>query len=248
MGWEGYVALGFAVIFLSIALSIKSGIVRGLSLLYSVAFLLFAGGDYVGQYSKPASYMLYLLSLSFFAITFFYNYRFRHLSRKASLKEYIDPLAGTGNRLYFEEVVKAEVESMERLGIRYAVIFIDLDNLKAINDTYGHERGDEYIRLTGKVIKENLRIDDMVARYGGDEFVVICSIRSCGEVLSIVGRLEEGLEGLRRETSMDYSFSLGFACYPDEGRSFEEVLSLADKRMYNNKLKKRNAKTNSPSV
>lgn len=170
----------------------------------------------------------------------FLNYKFIRLERQKLKEKYIDPLTGVLNRSYMEEVLKKDLSSMESIGLNYVVIFCDLDNLKQTNDTYGHSKGDELLKRCAKILKSSLRAqDDTVIRYGGDEFVIVAPVKGCVDSLIIIERIERRLKEENLSVDIPLSFSLGFACYPEDGKSFEELLKIADKRMYENKKKRK---------
>ncbi|TAM91182.1 GGDEF domain-containing protein [bacterium] len=126
-----------------------------------------------------------------------------------------DPLTGLLRR----EALEAQVARMER----YIVIAIDCNGLKAINDTQGHAAGDRYLQAAAAALQHAVRTGDPVARFGGDEFVVV------GPSLDVVGRVRSCL------AAASVSASLGAAVAPDDGMDFASVLARADARMYEEK-------------
>ncbi len=121
----------------------------------------------------------------------------------------------------------------------YVVLFFDMDNLKQINDTFGHSEGDKAIVEFAKALKESFRKEDMIVRYGGDEFVVATNVRTCAYALVILSRVEHHMEAINKDLPFKLSFSVGFSCFPDKGKNFNELLNLADKRMYEIKYNKK---------
>ncbi len=240
MTYEIYLTLGLAVLFFSVGLGVGNEVFRRLSIMYSMAFLLLSAGKYLNMQAVFADKLLEFLGYAIWVLIFYLNYRFV-ISEKAEQDEkYKDPLTGVGNRLYFEKLLKDRAGNFERLNIPYVVFFIDMDNLKVINDTYGHEAGDEAIKDLARVIKQNTRRDkDKLARVGGDEFVLLAPVRACSDALVLISRIENALEELNKQRDFNISFSLGFACYPDDGKHFDELLKLADKRMYQIKFAKK---------
>lgn len=79
----------------------------------------------------------------------------------------------------------------------------------------------------------------MIVRYGGDEFVVVANVRACADALVIVTRIEHYMEAKNRDLPFELSFSIGFSCFPNDGKKFDELLRLADKRMYEIKYNKK---------
>jgi diguanylate cyclase (GGDEF)-like protein/PAS domain S-box-containing protein len=117
--------------------------------------------------------------------------RIKELERVALL----DPLTGVGNRRYADANMEAALASMRRLGWRLGLLLIDIDAFKSFNDTYGHKVGDEVLRMVASTLSATVRSYDQVARWGGEEFVILCpgldrdGLRAMGERLRVlVGR------------------------------------------------------------
>jgi diguanylate cyclase (GGDEF)-like protein len=124
------------------------------------------------------------------------------------------------------------------------VVVLDLDRLKEINDTYGHEAGDRALRAVGSVLRGTVRQSDVCARFAGDEFVVV--LWECGpdHEARRVHELQNAVAMFQFEPRpgglMSLSISAGAARFPVDGNSFEELLSVADERMYRDKAGRRN--------
>ena len=126
----------------------------------------------------------------------------------------------------------------------FALLFIDLDNFKAINDTRGHVFGDQVLVETALRLKQSIRDSDTAARIGGDEFLVLLeNISNKSDVSAKVQILTEGLgeKFIIAGEDFEVSYSLGVAIYPDDGTTTDALLRLADKAMYDSKHKKRNS-------
>jgi diguanylate cyclase (GGDEF)-like protein len=168
---------------------------------------------------------------------------FRKLAEEAlktlSLK---DDLTGLYNRRGFIALAEQGLKSALRMGTEMFLIFGDLDNLKEINDTLGHKEGDRALIETSYRLKEAFREADIVARVGGDEFVIlgIKGVETSAEKL--LHRLEMVLndQQLQRRRPYTLSMSLGIACFdPQRPCSIDLLLAQADQLMYENKQKKR---------
>ena len=158
---------------------------------------------------------------------------------------YHDALTGLANRKLFYEKLNIELERTFRNGDKNAILFIDLDNLKQINDSYGHEAGDLLLKEVANRIKSNIREIDLVARMGGDEFTVLIvdiKSRDAAEAVmqKIYGLLDKPL--LINGVPTKIQASIGFSIFPDDGRDMNQLISIADNEMYAVKLKKRSRK------
>jgi diguanylate cyclase (GGDEF)-like protein/PAS domain S-box-containing protein len=154
-----------------------------------------------------------------------------------------DTLTQLPNRRYFKERLHAEIARAGRVGKHVAVLFIDLDRFKEVNDSLGHQAGDELLLQAAERIKASLRDADSVARMGGDEFTVLLSdIGGADDATPIAARLNERLfdpfvlDGLQ----VHISGSIGVAVYPEDGATVDELLKHADQAMYESKRLGRN--------
>lgn len=168
------------------------------------------------------------------------NIRLRERLRGQSVR---DPLTGLFNRRYLEETLQRELKRAERAGRAFALMVIDIDHFKSLNDTAGHALGDEVLRQIGVVLRENCRGSDVACRFGGDEFVVALfditpeQAKSRAEAIrDLAGRIRAP-GPLRGET---LSISVGVALYPGDGSGEEELLGAADRALYRAKLAGRN--------
>ena len=158
-------------------------------------------------------------------------------------ESHTDPLTGLANRRSLSRQVEAGLAQAARDNSNVSVVVLDLDRLKEINDTYGHEAGDRSLRAVGSVLRSTVRQSDVCARFAGDEFVVV--LWDCGpeheahraqEMQSAVGLYPfEPRPGVL----MSLSISAGAARFPADGRSFDELLAVADERMYRDKAGRR---------
>jgi len=159
-----------------------------------------------------------------------------HLVTLALKKEaQTDPLTGLYNRrTFFRELGRR----LERGG-SFAVAVLDLDNMKEINDTLGHQVGDAVLEAAARAIKKSIREEDIAARYGGDEFAILFA-RSGPRTEKFRARLRENLLAeLPYTAGVDVGISVGLARYPQDGRDASFLLSVADARMYAEKEAKK---------
>ena len=152
-----------------------------------------------------------------------------------------DELTGLYNRRGFMNLARHYVQVSGRSRRGLLLFYADLDNLKFINDNFGHQVGDQAIVTTALMLKGVFRASDIIARIGGDEFVVLALDADSSFAHNILGRLREK----EKDRSQPYllSLSVGFACYdPENPCAIEELLAKADKYMYKNKRAKRDEK------
>lgn len=147
-----------------------------------------------------------------------------------------DKLTGLYNRVYMEK-------EMERLDVErqlpVSIIMCDANGLKFINDTFGHSEGDRYLVNLSRVLSESCRKEDIVARYGGDEFVLVLPVTCSREASAIVERIHENLK--RCEGSpIPLSMAIGISTKTDRTQDINDVLKKAEKRMYSNKVLEKN--------
>lgn len=147
-----------------------------------------------------------------------------------------DALTQLPNRRWLTSFLPAAIRRAERGGGRLALMFIDLDNFKTINDTLGHEAGDKLLQQAAERISETVRASDRVARLGGDEFTVVLENADADEVLArvatmIIGQLSEPFP-LAAAVGGHVSASIGISVFPDHGTDAESLLKQADLAMY----------------
>jgi diguanylate cyclase (GGDEF)-like protein len=143
-----------------------------------------------------------------------------------------DGLTGLLNRRSFDELLSQASSRSHRYGWRFALVLIDLDNFKMVNDRLGHDGGDRVLRAIGTELRRALRAGDVAARVGGDEFALILSNPESGGVEAIVTRLSNVLTAL---LDRERAFSVGVAVAPDEADDVESLYRLADARLYEGK-------------
>jgi len=142
-----------------------------------------------------------------------------------------DSLCGLYNRLSLMEKLKWLIDKAQRDNERFAVIFIDLDNFKHINDTKGHDFGDIILQKVASILFETIRKNDFVARFGGDEFVVILpNFKEETLIIDVAQRIQKKLTSLSERTML--TASMGIAIYPKDGHNASTLLKNADIAMY----------------
>ena len=157
--------------------------------------------------------------------------------RLASLA-YYDPLTELPNRALFQEFLKARVAQRARDSRRFAVLFVDLDFFKSVNDLHGHECGDRVLQHAAHCIQSVLRRGDVVARLSGDEFSAIIELQSGDDLEGVCQRMIHIFQAPMVIDHREYflSASVGAAVYPEHGNTGSELLQNADRAMYTAKL------------
>jgi diguanylate cyclase (GGDEF)-like protein/putative nucleotidyltransferase with HDIG domain len=158
-------------------------------------------------------------------------------------ESHTDPLTGLANRRSLDRQFETGLAHAARTKGTIGVVVLDLDRLKEINDTYGHEAGDRALRTIGSVLKATVRQHDLCARFAGDEFVVVlwdCSPEhEAQRVLDLQNAVAAHPFEPRPGVRLSLSISAGPARFPNDGSTFEELLATADERMYRDKAVRR---------
>lgn len=146
-----------------------------------------------------------------------------------------DRLTGIANRSMFAVMADLAINQSKRHGQRAALLYIDLDGFKPVNDIHGHDYGDKVLIQAAQILKDTIRSSDVAARLGGDEFAVVlfdvggvCG--ACGVASNIIKRLQQPMtiDGV----TINIGASIGVACYPTDGLSYDALRTRADEAMY----------------
>jgi diguanylate cyclase (GGDEF)-like protein len=154
---------------------------------------------------------------------------------------YLDGLTGIFNRRFFELRIAEEIERVRRFGAGMAVVMVDIDQFKRLNDEFGHLLGDEVLRQVSSVFHQQLRKIDVVCRYGGEEFAILLSQTHSQHALAVAEKLRRLIEtwqfpGVPRSVTI----SAGVAICPDHGKTRDELVKSADAALYAAKQAGRN--------
>jgi len=159
-----------------------------------------------------------------------------------------DGLTGLYNRRSFDERLAIEVKRGERYRHRFAVLMLDVDRFKRVNDTHGHQAGDAVLKFLGELLRRQVRAGvDMAARFGGEEFVVLLPDTDRGGALTVAERIRKALAGsairVTGEATIGVTVSVGVCCYPDHADSADALMRNADQALYAAKRLGRNRTT-----
>jgi len=153
-------------------------------------------------------------------------------------------LTGLFNRRYLEETLERELKRAERENAPVGVLMLDLDNFKRFNDSYGHAAGDEIMRVLGRMLGRQVRVEDIACRYGGEEFTLVlpgCSLEAaCQRAEVLCGNVRDLRVPFAGQVLGGVTLSVGVAAYPQHGATGPAVMRSADSALYQAKLAGRN--------
>ncbi|TNE86527.1 MAG: GGDEF domain-containing protein [Deltaproteobacteria bacterium] len=149
-----------------------------------------------------------------------------------------DKLTGVGNRHAFDQQLANGISHAKREGRSLSLLLIDVDHFKAVNDTWGHATGDEALREIAQRLREALRAEDLLCRYGGEEFAALLTSASPSQVRQVAERLRAAIEAAPFTTrGLELTVSIGSASYAEQE---QDLVELADQRLYAAKASGRN--------
>lgn len=187
---------------------------------------------YYHQYLElPFKANFFILTTIFLAISWWCGKQFdqvKYYSEK-------DPLTNTYNRRTVEQSFQKIAQTYKKENQKVGIIMMDLNNFKGINDTYGHHKGDELLIHLASILNNSVKKNDVVARWGGDEFLILVPDCQKSFESGYVRKLQQVLEDEKFDGFPSVGASVGFAIYPDDGQDFQELIRMADKAMYRKK-------------
>ena len=154
----------------------------------------------------------------------------KRVEAQAQLLATTDPLTGLGNYRRLLDVLHVEIERSERTLRPFAVLLLDLDGLKKINDCYGHLIGSRAVTRVGDILRLSCRSMDTATRYGGDEFAVVLPETAATGAGSVSARIHELIAEESEQPAL--SVSIGAAIYPSDGKTIQDLLQKADRELY----------------
>ncbi|MFQ5779676.1 MAG: diguanylate cyclase [Nitrospiria bacterium] len=162
------------------------------------------------------------------------NTRIAFGSMRAVLQEqaFRDPLTGLYNRQYFSHRIDEEIARADRNKSSLALLLCDLDHFKTVNDSQGHQAGDEVLKEVARTFKDSTRGTDLVSRWGGDEIVVTLADATRDGILVTSERIRKGIHKISKTIDLNLDISIGVALYPEHGSNEDELIRLADRALY----------------
>jgi diguanylate cyclase (GGDEF)-like protein/PAS domain S-box-containing protein len=168
------------------------------------------------------------------------------LGRLAELERlaYVDELTGLANRRYAEITLRSRIEELQRYGWRFGVLFIDIDHFKDINDRFGHDRGDEVLKMVAKTLQNSVRTFDVVSRWGGEEYVVVIANVEGNELSATANRCRLLVERSSIPTVPSLRVTISIGATPARTNdTIDSLIKRVDMLMYKSKQAGRNRLT-----
>ncbi len=175
-----------------------------------------------------------IMRLGFYLIVSFALLTIRNLLEKERSFARVDFLTGVMNSRAFSEMAKTEIDRTNRFKRPLTIAYVDIDNFKEINDTFGHNMGDKLLQSMARTIKENIRKIDTIARLGGDEFAILFPETNEGNAKAAVSKVQKHLLNVAQKNNWAITFSIGaITCY--SLCELDELIKEADDLMYSAK-------------
>ncbi len=168
-----------------------------------------------------------------------------NMAKRLESLVYNDPLTGVYNRLLLNTRLREELARSTRYAWPLAMLMVDIDHFKKINDSHGHLAGDEMLLACTRIFSEHIREEDCLARFGGEEFVILAPNMTAENALLLAERIRSAIENEDFVSSQDsgvirMTISVGIAVYPDHAQTENELLGVADRALYRAKTEGRN--------
>lgn len=195
-----------------------------MSLLTSFIFLV------IGNVVSP---LFVIISLFHAAVSWFIGEWFD----KYKYYSYRDPLTGVFNRRYAYKVFEKKLQQAGKQNEKVGIISIDIDYFKEMNDTYGHDYGDYILKEFCRLVEEMIRKEDILVRWGGDEFLLLLAGRDKADAEQFIEQLNEKISKRQEGEKVFLSLSIGLSVFPEDAKESSQLIAIADERMYHVKHK-----------
>ncbi|MBU2062835.1 MAG: diguanylate cyclase [Candidatus Omnitrophica bacterium] len=199
--------------------------------------------DYFGGKRYPSIYFLYwnvIIRTILFLIVVMLISRLKQALKKEYEIARFDFKTGVANSRYFFEVAAMEIERSRRYGYNLTLAYLDCDNFKKLNDSFGHRAGDALLKRLTQTIKKEIRVTDLIARLGGDEFVIFCPQCAEAGARQLMQRVYEQLNKMADEEKVPVTASIGVATFAKLDYTLDEMIHKADSLMYEAKNQGKN--------
>lgn len=241
LSWEYSLSLFYVIVIGFV--SYHGGLIAG-SLVAALSAIGWNATDYLTNIPYEHTSAFYWNTLIRLGMFFSFAYMMSYLKEELDLVEHLarrDALTGVVNRRHFHELAESEMHRSQRYGHPFTVVYIDLDGFKVVNDTLGHDAGDDVLRTVARTLQGNLRTTDVAARLGGDEFAVLLPETDGDAAKACLEKVQRHLLDAMETGRWAVTFSIGAVTFPTPPQSIDEVLALADSLMYSVKHGGKNA-------
>ncbi|GAB6169476.1 diguanylate cyclase [Clostridium carnis] len=240
----------YIFLFIITTATIQSGIKHGIAIacLSSIIILFIdlvcAPSMGINKYFESDLILSGIFILTAWPLGFYVKIEGDHIKKLESLANE-DGLTEVYNHRYFHDALKEKIMISDKTGKPVSMIFIDIDYFKHYNDLYGHQKGDEVLKVIGKLLKDNFKKSDVVARYGGEEFSVILPNTEEKEAVEIADYIRLKIEntkfyGEENQPNGKITVSMGISVYPSKSKSDVELIKSADDALYRAKFFNKN--------
>lgn len=227
----------------TIQLGLKSGITVSIIssvLILGMDILCFQNAGEVNKYFQNDLILSGIFILTAWPLGFYVKIEGEHINKLEELVNK-DGLTEVYNHRYFHDTLKEKVALSEKYNEQISMIFVDIDYFKHYNDLNGHQMGDEVLRTIGKILRENLRENDIAARYGGEEFAIILPNTNEKEAVIIADKIRKTIEstkflGEENQPNGVLTASFGISVYPDKAKDDVTLIKSADDALYRAKF------------
>ncbi|MEK6795194.1 MAG: GGDEF domain-containing protein [Spirochaetota bacterium] len=200
-----------------------------------VCALAWGVADVTSGHVYAAPWMLFwntVIRLAYFVIISVISAQFKAVLMREAMLARTDELTGLSNMRVFREAAASETARLTRYGHAFTFAFMDIDNFKEVNDRFGHNRGDDVLRDVARIMRHELRVNDIAARAGGDEFCILFPETGTDVALATLKKLSKSIMRVIRGKRFPVTLSIGAVTFEKPPASVDEMLRLGDGLMY----------------